>query len=317
MDSRFSKLIAAVKNAASGSGIGGGQTTLDLPRNFLSTEYHIEVNVSQTFAGAPASCDIRKFIKSFELRTASGGALFSCNGAQLVDLARLSEPLGVPSVTLGTTSTARFIVPVHCEMDGALHDLLTAIRGNEESGITMAINWADNAANGFAGGTTPGATNYTVSVEEKSYPGMTAPKGMWGASLLGSAQHVFKSQNGRTGTASGAIDDFLLTTGGRTRYILLHATNTATGAFSDAIIDRVRIEIGNAVVRDVSAFNLQQSNQRHNLGGLAVPGLVVVDFGDDEKGWLDLQNVTECRVKVSVLAGAPAYRIELAQDFMK
>lgn len=314
--SKYTKRTKAIRRVANGTGAGGGSTRLHLNRDWLVAEHKINLSVSQANSGTdPTSVDVRDFISTVALETSDGRRVF-LTGAQAYDLARFTESASATTSSLGATSTASWSLELHHENDGALMDLLTALRSNEFSTVDLVITWAADSANGFKGQTSPAAAAYTVSVESYDYE-MLAEKQF--GQLLGAAKHFSDKLGSITGTAAGSLPDIDLITGNLTRFLMLHAydtTGVATLANTVLGAANLRLNVNGRDYRVTTGYDVQQDNVARR--GFDKTGVYVIDFGDDEAGWLDLRNVQQAKMSLEAASGAPAgFRIDVCQDYTR
>lgn len=306
---RKSEMI--IRAAGTDTKAGGQRSRIALNKEGLLAEHRVSVSVSQANSGTdPTSCDVRRFIKNIELQV-TGGKRFACSGHMAYDLHRLTEGIAAPVTSLGATSTAVFSFELHHEMDGALYDMLTAIRGSDMAMLDLVIDWADDADNGFIGQTSPAAASYTVSVVEKSFPGMLALPG------VGSLKQ-FVEEQAIPGTTTGRQADVRLSGDNSTRFITIHAFDTTTGVAvpSDAVLDSVKVVVNGLEKRVMSWREIREETG----SGREVdePGFGALDWGDDEAGFLDLMGVNDPRLQYVVAAGAPAsWRVDIGQVSIK
>lgn len=311
--SKYLKRTQAIRRIASGVAGGGESLRLQLNRDWLISEHKVNVSVSQVYATSdPTSVDVRDFIQTVSLETSDGRRVF-VTGAQIFDFGRFYE--SAPNVVSDlTVASAFYSFEVHHANDEALLDLLTALRSNELTTLDMVITFAADAANGFKGGVGPAAASYDVTVESYDYEMLAETQ--YGA-LLGSAKHYQEKQS-KVGTTTGAQADIQLVTGNLTRAVMLHAYNTAgaVDVLSNAIIGNLRLNINGRDFRVTTGVDVQQDNVYKR--GFNVPGVYVIDFGDDENGFLDLRNINEARLQWDAGAGAPAsYRVDVMQDYTR
>lgn len=311
----FSKTMAK-RRVATGSAVGGGTLRLDLNRDWLVREHKVKVSVSQANTGTdPTSVDVRDFISSVSLETNDGRRIF-LTGAQAYDLARFRESASRVVSSLGATSTAEYAFELHHANDGALFDLMTALRSNEFTSIQLAITFAPDSANGFKGQTNPGVAAYSVDVLSYDMEQLSGAYAVQYEQLLGSFKHWQNNLGSATGTVSGQQADIQLVTGGKVRGIMMHCYDTTGSApvLSNSIVGNLRLNING---RDyaVSTFaEVQSDNAASN--GFDHTGVAMIDFGDDEIGWLDLEGVNQARLQWDVLSGAPAgWRVDFSQDY--
>lgn len=310
--SRYSKKTQAIRRVATGAAVGGASMRLQLNRDWLVAEHKVNVQVSQVYAGGdPTSVDVRDFISTVSLETSDGRRVF-LTGAQAYDLGRFTESASNVVSDL-TVASASWAFEIHHENDGALLDLLTALRSNEFTTIDLVLTFAADAANGFKGGIAPAAAAYNVQVE--SYDREMLTDEQFG-SLLGVAKHYQASIGAAAGAAAGQQADVQLVTGNRSRFLTMHAYDT-TGAvpvLADGIIGNVRVNINGRDYRVTDGVAIQQDNVAKR--GFDQVGVYVVDFGDDENGFLDLSAINQARIQWDVAAGAPAgWAVDFAQDY--
>jgi hypothetical protein len=175
------------------------------------------------------------------------------------------------------------------------------------------LTFAADAANGFKGGVGPAAATYQVQVE--SYDREMLTDVQFG-SLLGVAKHYAVSLGQANGAAAGQQADVQLITGNRMRFLVMHAYDTTGAApvLSDAVMGNVRININGRDWRVTDGASIRQDNVAKR--GFDQTGVYVVDFGDDENGFLDLSAVNQARLQWDVLAGVPAgWTVDFAQDY--
>jgi hypothetical protein len=245
-------------------------------------------------------------------------------GAQAYDLARFTESASVVVSTLGTTSTARYSFEIHHALDEAVHDMISALRTNELTTIDLVITFANDVVNtnGFKGGTTPAAASYAITVESIEYDmlsDVTTTDGSRGApSKLGAMLHTSDKQE-VSGTATGAQVDFQLTTGNLTRFLMLHVYNNSTASapvLSDDILGtNIRLNVNGREIRVTEAYAIRADNGV--LRAFNQIGCYVLDFGDDLTSFLDLTKVNQCRLQWDIVSGAPAWKVTLAQDYVR
>lgn len=314
--SKYTKRTKAIRRVATGSAAGGETLRLQLNRDWLVAEHAIKFAVSQANAGTdPTSVDVRDFVSTISVETSDGRRVF-LTGAQAYDLGRFTESASAVTSSLGATSTASWTTEIHYENSEALLDLLTALRSNELTTFDLVITFAADSANGFKGQTSPAAAAYTVEVMSQDYE-MLAEQQF--GQLLGAAKHYQEKQT-KTGTTTGAQADIQLVTGNLTRFIMLHTYDTsgAVPVLANTIIGggQTRININGRDYRVMTGFDIQQDNVVKR--GFDQTGVYVIDFGDDENGWLDLRAVNEARLQWEVASGAPAaYRLDVAQDYTR
>lgn len=301
--SLFVKKQKQARLVASGSGTTAtnlGKISLDLDRAFLTSELVIGLAVSQGFAVAPSSSDVRRLFSKIEL-VSSRGTEFSCSWSSFYDLMRVTESSAAPIVVLGTTSTMKAITDLHFELDGCGMDVLTMVDAAELSSFKLELHISPDAANCFIGGTTPAVANISVTVVAEEYPLMK------GVHPFASCAQSVKAMTENSGGAAATNKEVKLDTGNRTRFILLQAFDT-TGAvptLSDSILDAVTFEPeGFRYFSNVPASTIRAQNAAKRSFNQV--GCVLLDAGDEVQGFYDLEAVTAAKLKYSTLTGAPA-----------
>lgn len=311
--SRLSKGFRRRAQVASGSAVGGGTLRLQLNRDWLIAEHVVNLSVSQAYTGVPTSVDVRDFVSSVAIETSDGRRLF-LSGAQVYDLGRFTESASLVQSTLAATSLANWSFEIHHENDGALLDLFTALRSNELTTLDLVVTFASDANNGFKGGTVPLVATYNVSVESKDYKMLDSVQFGY---ALGSFSHWQEKQE-LANSVVGATQEFQIITGNRTRFLMLHCYDTTPAGpdvLSDSIIGNIRVSVGGE--DKVKTTFLDTRKQNSATRGFNQVGVCVLDFGDDENGWLDIDKVNQAKVQIDILSTAPAgWRVVLGQDYM-
>jgi len=336
-----------------GSAVGSATTAVRIPlkKESLMADHLIRVQATQNFGSAgsvaiPTSCDPRNFIHDVSIETSDGRRVFA-TGYQVIDLSRFFEPGWTnPIFYAGTTSavaaTMDFDFIVHHANDGALHDMMAAIDASKLNTFDLVVNFNTDATNGFAvGGGVNGsgstvAAAYTVTCRSLGYPDMVDySKYPENEKWVESMRHVVESQQKASTAGAGTSFDLRLTSGNKTRALMLHAFDTSgtLPAPANTIINNVSLVINGQQIRQTTFPEVQKQNVRRRSFGtfngtaaltgvlnsmVAIPGVAVIDFGDDEAGWLDLRGVNEpiLTVDVGSQGSLPAsYTIQLAQDY--
>ena len=292
------------------SAVGGGQIRIPLKKESLMAMHDVFVTVSQAFTGVPTSVDVRRFITDLSVETSDGRRMF-VTGYQAYDLGRFPEEStpGVSS-TLAATSTAAFLFNLHHANFGALFDLMSAIPAGTLTTFDLVITFAADTNNGFIGGTTPLVASYTATARSEGFPSLLGQP--WVAKMRHIVERVMQPGTAGAGTSY----DLRLISNNRTRFIMFHAFDT-TGAValpSDGVINNIRLTINGEEKKITTFTETRKKNAGHRR--FDVVGCGVIDFGDDEDGWLDLRSVNEPKITVDIASGAPAsYLITLAQDY--
>lgn len=319
--SRMNKSTPVTRLDGTATGVGGGQIRIPLKKESLIAEHKIRVQASQAYTGVPTSSDVRRFITNAAIETSNGRRIF-LTGFQVYDLGRFTENAPISNVVLAATSTADFDFDIHHENDEALLDMLAAIPAGKLTTFDLVLDMAPDASNGFLGGTVPLVTTYTVTARSYGFPGML--NGMRADGLehgesdfVGSLRHMAERvlQPGTAG--AGTTYDLRLIAGNKARFLMVHAFDTTVVGIqtpSDAVLSDMRLVVNGQEI-SISTFAELRKENAH-IRGFNVLGCAVIDFGDDENGWLDLRNVNEPKLTVTIATGAPAsYLITLAQDY--
>ena len=314
-----------IANATGAVLTNNGQIRIDLNKDFLNPSHQINVGVSQTWGtNAPTSSDVRRFFSKIEL-VSNEGTIYSVDFHQFYDQARFTKGFpGSPVVALGAgggaAATAQFGVSLHHSNDGATLDLLTALQSGRFSTLAIVLTVSPDASNGFIGGSgTVGAAAYTVSVDSGDHPHMTGNTKEGREKIIyGHARHWYKQMKEvSSASAAASNQEVLLETGGRVRLIVFHSYNTtaAIPVLANGIVDKVSLSVkGFDYLGAVNFVNLQQENvNRRNFNQT---GVAVLDMGEDPRGWIPLEDVSEAKLKYSTLSTAPAgWKVTVAMDF--
>lgn len=294
--------------------LAGGKISLEIDRSSLLAEMALKFVVSATCTVAPTSFDVRQFVERLTLKNSDGDVIAGLSGQQCYDLARLTED-DAAAVTVAAigASSARYTMELHSEMDGAYHDLATAVRGSDHSKFTLEIevcSEAKAAGIGFAGATiTANTLSMTVTVEAYTYPAMVNSEEV----ATDTHYSVAKEYSGTTsGRKSIQLDPSNLT-----RFITLHVDNIAGGvnaaAPSDSLVSNVILRQGSEILREVTFESMRFATQKKR--GKNITGFGVLDWGDFEGGFCRL-NDSPVYLDFDVTA-ATACRVQVAQDYMR
>jgi len=325
--SLFPKSESVERNVAKVSAAAGGTTSrVVLNKDSLISEHSLLVSVAQSFAGAPTSVEPGRFIKSISIET-DNGTIVRAAGTSLYELMRFTETGSKEVSTLAANSTARFMIDLHYELDGAKRDLATAIEASVLSTFDLVIEWASDSDNGFLGGTTPAAASYDVEVISRDYPdlqhigdsevdaeGNDNPH-------FGVAQFVhFSEEQVKNGSTAGALEAFRMIVGNSTRFIALVAEDTTGGAYvgrRDDIVTDIKLIIGGQERRKVSWNYVRHENTSSR--SFDHVGVAILDWGDDEVGFLNLEDEAEALLEVTTAlpTGVTAFRIRALQDYVR
>ena len=326
--SLFPKTEVVQRTVGKVTGAAGGTTSrITLNKDSLVAEHSILIDVAQAFGGAvPTSVEPGRFIKSVTLET-DKGSLIRASGAALYELARYTEDGSKVVSTLGANSTAKFMLDLHYELDGGKRDLATALESHVLSSFDLVIEWAADTDNGFIGGGSPAAASYNAEVVSKDYPSLMNigvhevdeegdPNPMHGV-----AQFVhFVEEQVREGASAGTQAPVRLMVGNSTRFIGLIVEDISGGTYNgrrDDILTNVRLVIGGKERRKVSFDFLRHDNAA--VRGFDQAGVAFLDWGDDEIGFLSLEDVAEALLEfdTNLPGGVTNFRVRVIQDYVR
>jgi hypothetical protein len=325
--SLFPKTESVHRSVAKVTGAAGGSTSrIVLNKDSLIAEHALIVDVAQTFTGAPTAAEMGRFIKGITIET-DKGSLIRASGATLYELARFTESGSKEVIALGTSSAARFMLDLHYELDGGRRDLSTALESSVLANVALVIEWAADADNGFIGGTGPGAASYSAEVVSRDFPDMQHVGAMELDEsgelnpLYGVAQFVhFTEEQVREGASAGTQSPVRLMVGNSTRFIGLVVEDTSGGAYvgrRDDILQNIRLVIGGKERRKVSFNYLRHDNAAKR--SFDQVGVAFMDWGDDEVGFLNLEDAAEALLEfdTALPAGVTAFRVRVVQDYVR
>ena len=319
--SLYTKPQSHFSGVADGVSNGGGVLRMPLNRDDFTVEHAVNLMVEHTASTAPtAAGNALHLIEKIEIET-ERGVEFSVAGFDLEALNEITEQASSQRVTLGTASSIEFSFELHSELDGSNRDLLTAIESGQRTKYNLILTLATDASAVLTGGTLTGTPDYTVNVEAKTYPtlsGMGAVEGS-GYEGIGSLVHRVVS-NTKNGTATGKIEPIQMTSAGSLLRFLQLSTFDTSGAnpvVSDDVLAEVRIVAGGHTVFTSNFKNMQMSNERSRSLTRLGSGLAFADFGDDVNEFLDMGDIKDARLHLTVAAGAPAsYEIRSTEDYV-
>jgi len=309
-----------VSRAVGNDSKSGGQTTrIHLNRDSLVNEHQLIISVAQSFTGVPTSVDAGRFIKNITVETDAGN-LFRCSGTGAVLMEGFYEQQATIEATLAVSSVAKFPLDLHYEMPEALRDMLTSVEASDLSGFDLVIQWADDNDNGFLGGTVPLVATYTVEVISKDMPDMQG-LGLGDGLHNGVGQFKrFVEEKLANSTVSGTQAAVRLVVANNTRAVAMIVEDWTGGVFvgrRNDIITNVRLVLGGRERRKSSFDAIRFENVTRR--GVSVTGLAVLDFGDDEVGFLNLENAAEALVEYDAVlpAGVTAFAVRFVQDYTR
>jgi len=307
-----------------GSGTAGKEIRIRLNKDTLTLEQEIIVNVVQAgFTVAPASVDPGKFFSSIAIEDDSGNEVFA-SGLSLLEASKYTEDSSsVRSTLAAPESSCRFRFGIHHENDGAMHSLFTAKETADLSKYELVLIPAADNDNGFVGGTGGAAAAYDVRVNAKKMPGVSGLGGsMTRLSVAGdgsvvevpnehagvaTARHRQKEQVEK-GTTTGEQTPVRIAGKNLTRFVQMITGDMTSGKFvrSDNIIKNIRLMVGDEVKKAGQFIDFQEENESKRGKVRIGSGVATIDFGDDERGWLDLSKVNEAFVEYDIDTAAPA-----------
>lgn len=315
--------LDAVLNA-----VGGQQIRIPLNKQSLVENQLVRIQASQTYAVVPTfnagtAPDVRRFITSLSVETSDGRRKFM-TGYEAYDFGRFTEQGDAPVVQSAVSPcTADYMFTLHHSNDKALHDMMAAIDAARLNTFDLVIQFALDTNNGFTGtnaaGTTPGITAYSVTVRNENYPGMMNDAEGNLNGFVEALRHVNETQTVVGAGGAGTTAPLLrLTAGNKTRFIMIHSFDTTNANAvllpSDNVISNIRLNINGQERRITDYLTQQKVNQANRQ--FFIRGCIVLDFGNDEAGWLDLRGVAEPYLSYDLAAAVPAnWRIDFAQEY--
>jgi len=336
----YPKTQATIRNVASAqkaATVAGQNVEMRLPlnRDTLTSEQQITVTCNVTGAVALATpptdvlMHVAQLIDSIAIETDKGSLIIG-DGQSIIAISSFTENQPIPKFNdVGGTLSLTF--DIHHENDAALHDLITALESGSLSKNDLVIRLKDPFSSGvFAAGATPGLPIYGVRVNAELYPEL---EGRGEVGLVEDVDlatgEVFEDQNPHFGvgtmshhvrtqtikpTGAGRSNFIMMSAGAALRFAGLLSVDTATGLPVDNALGQVSLVVEGVEKRSMMFDEIQATNQSKR--GFNHAGVAVLDFGDDEDGFLDLSDVAEARVFVEVLATAPtALEVRLVEDY--
>lgn len=308
------------KTGSGASNINGGIITIPLDLTWLVESTRVMVSVAQSFTGVPTSYDVRRFFKKVQFVVSDGDG-FKLNFHACYDLSRLAEMVVAPVVTLGAASTAKFSFAFHHAMNASINGMITSLLSGKYSNLAIEITLADDATNGFIGGTVPTVATYGIEVYPSEYRNMTPHNRASQAEGWGCAVHDAVQLSSLAGGVSGIDQDVLLKPGNKTRYIIMHAFDAASnGNLTDAVFANganVSMEVNGYPIYDNT--NLMYIREHvANKNNFVSAGVIVLDAGNDPLQWWDLRADKQPKIRINIPASAnlpAAWRLEIAQDY--
>jgi len=324
----YPKTESVERSVATGQSIGGGQLRMPLNKDDLTSEYMLAVTMTQVCSVAPtANASFIPMIENILLETDKGQLIIG-DGESIAELASFTEKQAQERVTLGLNTVATVYIDLHAELDGALRDLMGAIETKHLSKCDLVINLATDVSGLLTGQTIVAGVkpSYAVDVEAKTYPDMTGlgvfetvidesdnelPNQFSGVASAIHRQSVMSI----TGTQKGDLQPIRLQGAGSfVRFIQLLTTNDATNGRSDSVVEKIRLVAANVEKRNTTFHKVQSNNERKRDVLRIGSGVAVLDFGDDEDGFLNLDDVNEALLYLTISPNAPAaWKIRIAE----
>jgi len=326
--------VAAAQKSATAAG-QNVEIRLPLNRDTLIAEQQITVSckatgtVALTAVPADLLMHVSKLIDSVAIETDKGSLVIG-DGQSIVAMSAITEHQATPKFS-DTGGTLSLTFDIHHENDGALHDLITALESGKLSKNDLVIRLADPfAINVFKAGTTPGLPTYDVRVNAELYPELEKRGNVelvqevdpisgqvfdvlnphYG---IGTMTHHLRTQTIKP-SGAGRTNFIMMAAGSALRFAGLLAVDTATGLPVDNALGQVSLVVAGNEKRSMLFNEIQANNESKRAFYHA--GIAILDFGDDEDGFLDLSGVSEARVFVEVLASAPAtLEVRLIEDY--
>jgi len=334
--SAYRKPQAVVRNIGNKTLVGAGEIRIPLNKDNLTTEHMINVLFTQVFAIAPTAMgDLSQVIKSVVIES-DKGPLVNSDGMSMVALSSLTEKQPNQRKVVGLNSSGNLFFDVHYENDGAVQDLLTALETGGFSGLDLVITLVDPFVAGvYTGGGTPSALNFNVRVNAKTLPELT---GIGAVDAFDSTDPqtgeaiVEANQYAGVGTAFHRVGTQVIrgvTTGDQqpvrlqakaalVRFLQMLSLDTtgANPAVSDNIIEDARLVVNGNQVFHASFSEIQAANEsRRNVNRLN-SGIGVIDFGDDETGFLDMPEGNEALLYLRIASSAPTgWEVRMTEDY--
>lgn len=312
---------AVLKNSRRNVSAGAGGTIgIPIDRDGgLIDEIVLKCTLSAAFTVDPTAVDVRQFIERINLRSNTGDLIKSLSGQQVYDMARLTEDPSTVRQTLGggagATSTWQFSVELHHELDGAYFDAVSSLKTAGLSKLDLEVIVASQAklsGCAFTGETFAGAPAILLTVDPEIYcrPEMAFRED------VGTQDHFLTSREDSspvTGVRTVELDPSNMT-----RFIGLHVDTVAGGVNaaipSDAVIGTVKLTQAGRILVDTDYAALRDATEQKR--GINVTGFAAIDFGDQNGAFAALSDAP-VQLQFEVLAGSPAWRVQVTQDYVK
>jgi len=338
--SAYPKTNAIIRNVATAqkaATVAGQNVEIRLPlnRDTLTVEQQVTITVNATGAAALATpptdllMHVAQVVDSISIETDKGSLIIG-DGQSIVAISSFTENQPTPKFNdIGGFLSLTF--DLHHENDSALHDLITAVETGILSKNDIVVRFKDPFAAGvFAAGATPSLPIYDVRVNAELLPDL---EGRGSVDLVEDVDtetgEVYELPNPHFGVASmshhirtqtikptgaGRTNFIMMSAGSALRFASLMSIDNITGLPVDNALGQVSLVVNGQEIRSMMFDEIQASNQSKRAFSHA--GVAIVDFGDDEDGFLDLSDVSEARLFVEVLTTAPAaLDVRLCEDY--
>lgn len=298
----------------------GSTLSIALNKDSIIEEHAIAISYSEAFSTPPTSFApdvVGALVTSVRLTVAGpqSGELISVSGVALALHNRVREQQALVTATLGATTTCDFLLELHYENDAARRDLMCALDSSASTQVQLEITFgtAADSATVFTGGTSSAAPTFGVEVISMDYlpSDFTDASGTLLAEYIGvsSARHYTVEKPANASAAGKTV--LSLDVGCFTRDVMIRAV-TAAGVASDAIISQISLVINGQVRRTGNFTTFRQLTRA--IMGLDATGVILLDWGDDEHGFLDLANVQQAHLELTFTAAGSA---KVVQDYTR
>lgn len=288
--------------------VDGNTRRITLDKNHFTLEHRITFAISAAFGAAeqlPTGWDSRLVIDNIKIEMKNGNEIY-LNGWEAVNSSRIQGGSDYEVFSLGTASTASFCLDLTHVVPNTIHDLVTAVQSSEIKTFDLVITFSNTL--GFIGGVSAVPANKMIAIDVDSMfmgdldanaPGARADVAMF-----------FYKQTSSRKVYQGAGDGerFKLETVGSNRMFMVSCYDlNVDGSLTpnDAILSKLVFKVGDEVKREFKAFVLKAETARV-FDGFDEPGVYVIDFGPDDRGWPNLKDVAEAALFPTAAAGAPA-----------
>lgn len=302
------------------TGVAGQDIHHQLNRSSLVKEHKLIVEISQNFSAAPTSVDIGRAFDTIRVEHDGDHNPFNISGSNLVHMNNFFEGATlIESNLIVGTSTLKFALDLHYAMPETYRSMISAIEASVLTTFDLFMRVASDTDNAFRGGTSSGAASVTVSSISIDYPSMVdigerIPELVG----IGAASRSVTEKNAPI-TTGGKQSPIMLTTGGLVHAVMLVVEDWTGGSFvgyrNDVVTDVQLLRGGDDPIKD-TFFGIRSDNVSERGIDRLHDGVAVIDFGDDESGFLDLRHVAQPRLEynVSLPAGVTDAKMFVIQD---